>query len=268
MPLNVEKDDQDLLGQELVPLSTWEATADALRKRAEARTSKVTPPRVIKTRVGRGGMSFDYVKKGYVKKELDREFPGWSFVVPREGIIINLKALGVVVQGSLRVMEEGVLRIIDDMGGAEIKVYTGSSGERRPLSLGNDVKAARTDALKRCASNLGIAADVYDPEDDEEPSEEQLNTIHGLLKSNAFKIGDRERIKVNLDEMSATGTRSLIAKLENHISRYERIEEEKREKEEQETRDASRDIKDITKMTNYEAEGGDQGEAGKSDSES
>ena len=31
----------------------------------------------------------------------------------------------------------------------------------RPLSLGNDFKAAATDALKKCASEIGIAADIY-----------------------------------------------------------------------------------------------------------
>jgi hypothetical protein len=34
-----------------------------------------------------------------------------------------------------------------------------------PLSIGNDLKAAATDALKKCAAELGIAADIYNKQD-------------------------------------------------------------------------------------------------------
>jgi hypothetical protein len=34
-----------------------------------------------------------------------------------------------------------------------------------PLSLGNDFKAAATDCLKKCAAEIGIAADVYNAEE-------------------------------------------------------------------------------------------------------
>ena len=34
-----------------------------------------------------------------------------------------------------------------------------------PLSIGNDMKAAATDALKKCAAEIGIAADIYNKMD-------------------------------------------------------------------------------------------------------
>jgi len=34
-----------------------------------------------------------------------------------------------------------------------------------PLDFGNDLKAAASDALKKCAAQLGVAADVYDPDE-------------------------------------------------------------------------------------------------------
>jgi hypothetical protein len=39
------------------------------------------------------------------------------------------------------------------------------TGKPIPLDFGNDMKAAASDALKKAASQLGIAADVYDPDD-------------------------------------------------------------------------------------------------------
>ena len=34
-----------------------------------------------------------------------------------------------------------------------------------PLSIGNDLKSAATDALKKCAAEIGLAADIYNKED-------------------------------------------------------------------------------------------------------
>jgi spore coat polysaccharide biosynthesis protein SpsF (cytidylyltransferase family) len=33
------------------------------------------------------------------------------------------------------------------------------------LSIGNDLKSAATDALKKCAAEIGIAADIYNAEE-------------------------------------------------------------------------------------------------------
>ena len=38
-------------------------------------------------------------------------------------------------------------------------------GTKIPLSIGNDLKAAATDALKKCAAEIGIAQDVYAPQE-------------------------------------------------------------------------------------------------------
>jgi glucose-6-phosphate 1-dehydrogenase len=39
------------------------------------------------------------------------------------------------------------------------------NAERIPLSIGNDLKSAATDCLKKCAAEIGIAADVYNKEE-------------------------------------------------------------------------------------------------------
>ena len=43
-------------------------------------------------------------------------------------------------------------------GRADIKF---KKDTKEPMDLGNDLKAATTDALKKCASELGIAGDIY-----------------------------------------------------------------------------------------------------------
>jgi isopentenyldiphosphate isomerase len=46
----------------------------------------------------------------------------------------------------------------EQFGRADVKF---KKGTEIPIDYGNDLKAASTDALKKCASELGIASDIY-----------------------------------------------------------------------------------------------------------
>lgn len=66
----------------------------------------------------------------------------------------------------------------------KIDEYT---GKPVPLDFGNDMKAAASDALKKCAAQLGIAADVYDP-DEFIPMEIEGSTEADQRAKNAKKM--------------------------------------------------------------------------------
>lgn len=121
-----------------------------------------TPKHHVKERKGRGGRSFKYVTGAYVQDKLNQVFGwGWSFEV---------KSHGQSPQGSLWVL--GKITIIDPKTGAVMvtKEQFGSSeyktdASKKEVDYADDLKAATTDALKKCASLLGVAADIYaDPE--------------------------------------------------------------------------------------------------------
>lgn len=120
---------------------------------------KKTPPKFVKSRPARGGGNWDYVSGGYVRKVLNLIFGfNWDFEVISEQVI----GREVVVKGKLTcVSQRGTITKMQ-FGSKEI-IY--KKGTTDPLSIGNDFKAAATDALKKCASMLGIAADVYDPQE-------------------------------------------------------------------------------------------------------
>lgn len=137
-----------------------------------------TPMRFQYSREGRGGQKFTYVRKGYVKRVLDSVFGfNWSFVQNEQD---NLAMILEVAEKTGTVVVRGHLECVvtDDRGneiGRLIKSDAGSvpvkfkkeenkvTGRKELLDFGNDVKGAYTDCLKRCAQQLGIAADVYDP---------------------------------------------------------------------------------------------------------
>lgn len=136
---------------------------------------KRTPPVFIKYRQGRGGNSFAYVEVGYVQEQLNAifGFGAWDWEYE---IVSQLSYPGtpqMVVTGVLTVRvfdrQTGTVRATirkTASGGGDIKLWgdrspAGLSG--KPIDLADDVKSASADALKKAASMIGIAADIYSP---------------------------------------------------------------------------------------------------------
>ena len=118
---------------------------------------KRTPANHIKTRPALGGGTWQYVSGTYVQKVLNLMFGwAWDFEIVSE-IIQDGEA---IVKGRLTV-NTGGQKIIKTQYGNKKIMKKRNNGEA--LSLGNDLKAAATDALKKCAAQLGIAQDVYAP---------------------------------------------------------------------------------------------------------
>ena len=118
---------------------------------------KTTPKKYIKQRPAKGGGQWAYVSGGYVRKVLNIMF-GWDWDF--EIIDDRIQGGEAIVKGRLTVRSAGRTIVKTQYGNKEIMCKRGTE---IPLSLGNDLKAAATDALKKCAAELGIAADVYTP---------------------------------------------------------------------------------------------------------
>lgn len=119
-----------------------------------------TPKEHIYERKGKGGQIWTYVTGTYVEKVLNFVFGFlWDFEVQshgREGDFIW-------VLGKLTVKNPSGSAITKtQFGRAEIKYKKDTAHKpENMLDYGNDLKAATTDALKKCASLLGIASDIY-----------------------------------------------------------------------------------------------------------
>ena len=141
-----------------------------------------TPNRFKYTRPAKGGGTWTYIKASYVRKVLDSVFGfNWSFDVETtlaEAFEVAKLSNSIVVKATLRgrVKSDGewVELSKTQFGRAEVTWQVETIGEQKrkkldeytgapmPLDLGNDFKAATSDALKKCASLFGIGADVYE----------------------------------------------------------------------------------------------------------
>lgn len=147
-----------------------------------------TPKAHVFRRPGKGGGQWEYVTGTYVEKVLNYAFGwDWSFEVKEHGREGNL----VWVLGKLTIhSSNGNSLIKEQFGRADVK----KSKTGGDLDFGNDMKAAATDALKKCASLMGVASDIYgkeefkevkieieaEPDDTKPATEAQLNTMKTL----------------------------------------------------------------------------------------
>jgi len=145
---------------------------------------KRTPDKYIKERPAKGGGKWKYVNTNYTQKTLNLLF-GWDWDFEIISEIIN--DYQVIVKGKLtcRIGDKVITRtqygrkdiafkteFVFDTDGKPVYIVD-SYGKKKqkkqatkePLDLGNDLKAAASDCLKKCASSIGIASDVYGEDD-------------------------------------------------------------------------------------------------------
>lgn len=113
-----------------------------------------TPPEFIKKRPGAGGKQFSYVEIGYVIRKLNEAFSplNWDFKITDK------------IEKPKEIIVQGELTVKDHKGNSVVKTQFGQGDFKSNVSFGDVYKAATSDALKKCASLLGVALDVYAPQ--------------------------------------------------------------------------------------------------------
>lgn len=193
---------------------------------------KKTPKQYVKQRTAKGGGTWDYVSGGYIKKCLNLMFGwDWDFEILDDKISFG----EVVVKGKLTCRGNGKSIVKTQYGNKEIifkteKVFNPDGTPKmvekynkqvqetrpsqQPLSIGNDFKSAATDCLKKCAAELGIAADIYNKDDfreikvdtsnDPESKYEELLELYETLKDDipADEFDNVKRVVDNKEKSS------------------------------------------------------------------
>jgi len=110
----------------------------------------------VREREGRGGRMLSYVAGHDVVHRLNEAFDGdWSFQVKHQQVLNDQ----VVVLGRLTAADS----VKEQFGGSDIMYFKGT---QNAVSISDDFKAATTDALKKCASLMGVALHLYDDRED------------------------------------------------------------------------------------------------------
>ena len=167
-------------------------------------SSITTPTPYIKKKMG-----MDYVEYSYMREIADKEYPGWSWT------IINTENLGseaFVIHGRLKWFDSGVWREGDMTAAHRIQKKRGTD---EFVDIGNDVKAANTDCIKKAFNMyLNIADDVYRNQvDDVELTDNEKEEL--LLAAGSISDEILEKVKSKIDnlEIHKGNYKSSLAKL-------------------------------------------------------
>jgi len=113
-----------------------------------------TDPKYVLERPGARGAILKYVDTGYVTVALNwAALMDWDFEI--------LESDTEKIEDKMHVSVLGCLTIRTTEGKTIQKTQWGSQVLKQGMELGDARKAAASDAMKKCASMLGIAADVY-----------------------------------------------------------------------------------------------------------
>lgn len=155
----------------------------ALNQSQLQRLLKRTPEKYVRKRPAKGGGEWEYVSIGYVQKVLNLMFGfDWDFEIINQQVIGN----EAIVQGRLTVRSQGRVITKSQFGNKDIMMKKDGSY----LSIGNDLKAAASDCLKKCAAMLGIAADIYNKQEFMEVKLDTTELDWDALKADFSRIED------------------------------------------------------------------------------
>lgn len=189
-------------------------------------------PNLIKKRKGRGGMVLDYLETASVIRRLNEAFGSeWNFRILEHGVDTEAKAVWVL----------GELTAV-----GLTKQQFGAKDIYEKSTLGDNLKSAASDCLKKCATLFGVGLHLYEDDlpgetvesaETKAPSEQQKNndSITESQKAYIMKLvsqfvkgGNTEKVdwlKVwlknnnfspSLDKKSAS---EVIKKLEEQIKK-------------------------------------------------
>lgn len=170
----------------------------------QKKVSKIkTPKGYVKKKQG-----FDYVELSYMKSVANEQYPGWSWN------IINSEAMGTaayLVHGRLKWFDNGIWREGDMVAAHRIQTKKGTTDF---VEIGNDVKSANTDCLKKAFNvYMNIAADVYRSEDPE-LSDEQIDTLRKLAdKADIYNEINDKLIDGVINNLNYKASKSKLERL-------------------------------------------------------
>ena len=160
-------------------------------------------------------MDMDYVEIGYMKSMAEKHYPVWSWEV------IKTEFAGTqayVVHGRLKWYDNGIQRTGDMTAAHRIQRKRGTD---EYVDLGNDIKAANTDCMKKAFNMyMNISDDIYRNQvEDTELSKEQVSII---IKA-AFAVSEEKAAEMNIliEEGTIQGLnyKGALSKLERIASK-------------------------------------------------
>lgn len=186
---------------------------DTMRNLHEKVSLEDTPKTYVKKKMG-----MDYVEIGYMKSVANKYYPGWSWTIVRTEM---LGSEAFMVHGRLKWFEGGIWREGDMTAAHRIQKLRDKDGF---VDVGNDIKSANTDAMKKAFNMyMNIADDVYRNRiEDTSLSSDDIDYINTEMEG----LSDEWIGKISLSIENGDIEKNDIAKVINKINQIKESENE------------------------------------------
>ena len=170
------------------------------------RLSEKFPEKFLKRRIINQGTSdervIEYIGGDKVIERLNEIIGlGWNFEIVDKIVDIDIGQIAVL--GRLSADIGGVKVVKEQWGSSAIDTYPNG----RVISLGDNIKAATTDALKKCATRIGVGLYLYDSESMKFPEQSYVPPV---TKAKEVSV---EKIRDSLDKKASKAQVSTIIKI-------------------------------------------------------
>ena len=195
------------MSEEVINLNAYDGIVAGVQEAAE-RIKKYETPEIEKYQV----QGIDYVKLPFMLEQMTKEYPIWSWeITNRETFNVEIEGKTIprffIIQGKLKFFDNGVPREIAALAAHRIQYKKDKSDF---VDIGNDIKAANTDCLKKALSMLGIASDVYQGETSQKPENDSVEEVKQLFSDAGKdptiflqKVANGEVTKNNIEDLKA-----------------------------------------------------------------
>ena len=209
-----KKEENDIVpvknGAMPMPVVASVEVEDAIRDKHKEISFTDTPKYYVKEKQG-----FDYVDEGYMRHVLNQFYPVWNWEIIKYEL---LASEWVAVQGRLTVHDNGINRKYDSISSHRIQKKRGSD---EFVDIGNDMKAANSDAFKVAVNRLcNVSDDVYRKRiESAELSDKQSSFIRDLAKQ--ANMLDRIDLSISSGSIHKFNASRTIEQLKGIISKQE-----------------------------------------------
>ena len=191
-----------------MPMVASSEIEDSIRQKHQDISFTDTPKYYVKERQG-----FDYVDEGYMRHVLNQNYPIWNWE------FIKYELLGsewIAVQGRLTIYDNGISRKYDSISSHRIQKKRDSE---EFVDIGNDMKAANTDAFKVAVNRLcNVSDDVYRKRiESAKLSEKQLKFIRSLAEQ--ADMMDRINLSISSGSIHKFNASRTIDQLKDIVSK-------------------------------------------------
>ena len=178
---------------------------DIIRNLHDKVSMEDTPRSFIKNKMG-----VDYVEVGYMKKMADKHYPGWSWTIVRTE---TLGSEAFMVHGRLKWFEGGIWREGDMTAAHRIMKKRGSD---EFVDVGNDIKSANTDCIKKAFNMyLNIADDVYrNRVEDTSLSQEEIDFLYKQMEGLNEEWKEKISLSIEDGNIEKGDIDKVVAKIE------------------------------------------------------